>query len=704
MVLIQYNPPVSSKKTIRQFRWVCLTLFLGLLWTAGTALGQSRRAYERAGDDAFEKKDYAAAIQHYGTALERKSDDSGLIWKYAECARNIYAFPLAEKMYRQLAASEKHQKAYPLLYYRLGEVLKNQGKYGEAVAEFERFSAAPPAAEPEYADRARIELATCRWAMQQGPDTSGVKVENAGKGINSPYSDFAPFISGDTLYFSSYRFDKRGDKSKPRQKRTKVLFSVRNGRAREVSRGYPGSDTVHVAHTALTADGHFLFFTLCKNQNASDIRCELWLTVQDIRKRWSAPFRLPAPVNLPGYTTTHPSIAYDSLSEQLNLWFVSDRPGGKGGLDIWQLPLDTIWFCPCSVPVDSRKPLRPLRFDSEPVNVTDVNTPANDVTPFFHEPTQTLYFSSDGLPGFGGYDIFRSKREASAFSPPENAGPGLNTSYNDLYYVLRPDGKSGYLSSNRPGSQYLDVANKACCNDLYTVRYPEPDQQQPAPPISAAPTPQRQIERPKIPIEELQPREPEKPPVLADFVGLVLYFDNDEPDKRTRRTKTRKSYMETVRAYLDRQDEYRESFAKGLNGAKREAAEAQIDDFFDNEVRRGYERLDQLCELLLGRLQQGEPVEVIIKGFTSPRAESDYNLALGKRRISSVRNHFEAYADGILKTYLESGKLRVSEASFGETTARAGISDDLRDERNSIYHPDAARERRVEIVEIREKQ
>ncbi len=103
------------------------------------------------------------------------------------------------------------------------------------------------------------------------------------------------------------------------------------------------------------------------------------------------------------------------------------------------------------------------------------------------------------------------------------------------------------------------------------------------------------------------------------------------------------------------------------------------------------------------RLKNNEEVEVIIKGFTSPRAQSDYNVNLGKRRISSVRNQFEKYADGVLKPYIDSGKLRITEASFGETTARAGISDNLDDERNSGYHPDASRERRVEIVEIREK-
>ena len=68
-----------------------------------------------------------------------------------------------------------------------------------------------------------------------------------------------------------------------------------------------------------------------------------------------------------------------------------------------------------------------------------------------------------------------------------------------------------------------------------------------------------------------------------------------------------------------------------------------------------------------------------------------------------MRNQFEQYNEGVLQTFLRSGQLRVVKASFGETTARTGISDNLKDERNSIYHPDAARERRVEIVEIRNK-
>ena len=169
------------------------------------------------------------------------------------------------------------------------------------------------------------------------------------------------------------------------------------------------------------------------------------------------------------------------------------------------------------------------------------------------------------------------------------------------------------------------------------------------------------------------------------------------------KTTTARTYDETVRGYLERQREYRDRYAAGLKDVQIEQAEKELDDFFENEVRAGADRLNQLCELLLERLKGGATLEVILKGFTSPRAESDYNLNLAKRRISSVRNHFELFSDGALQPYLQTGKLKVSELSFGETVAKGGISDRLTDERNSIYHPDAARERRVEIVEVLQK-
>lgn len=676
-----------------------LIIFLALA-LAGHA--QSLRSYVRAGDDAFKKNDFGTAIQHYATVLKRDADNAAVLWKYAECARLIFAYSEAEKAYLELSHSDKHSKRYPLLKLRLGEVAKGKGDYTVAIEYLEDFLADSPATNQE---EAKGEIEACTNAMALSNVVSPIEIKHLGKEINSPYSDFAPFVIGDTLFFSSYRFDQKSDRSKPKHKLTKVMISARGGRAREPGRGFPTADTAHIAHTAFSPDGHYVFFTICKNINARDIRCELWLTVIDRRNHWLPPVRLPEPINLPGYTTTQPSIAYDQTAQGPVLWFASDRPGGKGKMDLWYLPLDTVYFCPCALPLPGKKIPHLPRFGA-PVNAASINTAENEGTPFFHAPAQKLYFASDGWNGLGGYDLFTTDKKADEFSKPMNLGPGFNTSYNDLYPFIYPDGLRGYFSSNRPGSFYLDESNKSCCNDLYSFKLTPP----PLP--SEEP---KQTENDTIPklVAKQDPGAGQKAPVplpvfqgpvLQDFVGLPLYFDNDEPDKRTNRTSTRKSYEESVQAYLERQAAYRTHFSAGLSGAGMETAENTIDDFFENEVRRGYDRLQQLCDLLLTRLQSGQSVEVIIKGYTSPRARSDYNLNLGKRRISSVRNQFDVFADGALLQYIRAGKLKISETSFGETTVRSGISDDLRDERNSIYHPEAARERRVEIIEIKEKE
>ncbi|MDO8365914.1 MAG: hypothetical protein Q7T20_03890 [Saprospiraceae bacterium] len=659
---------------------------------------QTLRSYERAGDEAFKHKNYGAAVQYYGDVLKRHQDDLSLWWKYGESARMYQSFPEAERSYKKIATSLKHKEKHPLVDYRMAEVKKHLGDYEAAISYFEKFlTEKPKKAEPSYFQKAQTEIELCRTAKTIAATPTGVEIKHLGKEINSPWNEFAPTVIGDTLFYTSNRFDKKSDKGRQKAKLNKVMLASKSGRGREPGRGFPTTDTAHISHTAFSPDGHYVIFTVCKDLNAYDKRCELWLTVIDRRNRWLPALRLPEPINLPGYTSTQPSIGFDEAIEGPVLWFASDRPGGKGKLDLWSLPLDTNYFCPCNLPLSGKKIVELPDFQL-PVNLENVNTPENDGTPFYFAPTQKLYFSSDGLPGLGGYDIYTSEKVNGAFSTPQNAGPGLNTSANDLYFHLKPDGLNGYLSSNRKGAYYLDEKTKAACHDIFSFKLPAPELPAP-PPVDTLPT---IVEKSPDPTPA-PPTLPVYQPKLTDFNGMPLYFDNDEPDKRTRRTSTQKSYEETAQTYLERQVEYRNRFAVNLDSVSSDLAEQQIDDLFENEIRRGYDQLGQLSDLLLTHLQNGAAIEVLIKGFTSPRAESDYNLNLGKRRISSVRNHFETWSESALQPYLRAGKLKITETSFGETTARATVSDKLADERNSIYHPDAARERRVEIVEVREQ-
>ena len=672
-----------------------LLVFSLIAFSPYITTSQSLKAYEKAGDKAFVKKDFGAAAQYYASVLSRHDQDFDLWWKYGESSRLYSSFSEAERSYLKILGTKARHRKYPMLNYRLGEVKKSQGDYKAAIAYFEKSLNEHANPDTSFIALAKSEIENCRLADSIASQPNGVTVKHLGKNINSPWYDFAPSIVGDTLFYSSYRFDKRSKKGKSKEKISKVMLSSKGGRGRQPGRGFPSTDTAHVAHTAFSPDGHYVFFTVCQDINAYDKHCDLWMTIIDRRNRWLPPVKLPEPINLPGFTTTQPNVAFDESSHGPVLWFASDRPGGKGNMDLWQVPLDTNFFCECNLPFTRLKSIELPEF-KEPTNIEELNTSGNEITPFFYPETQQLYYSSDKLPGLGGYDVFSSKKDGIVYTKPENAGAGINTSYNDLYFVLKSDGREGYLSSNRKGALYLDEKNKACCNDLFSFILPQPAKE------SVDSTTSEEKQEPNT--EDVQPgsitEKPGKELSFDDFKGLPLFFDNDEPEKRTRKTQTSLSYDETVRDYLNQQDEYRSQFVKGIAKDKVDHAEQAIDDFFDNEVRNGADKFLQLCDFLLERLKAGENLEVTLKGYTSPRANSDYNLRLAKRRISSVRNQFERHADGALLPYLQSGKLTITEVSFGETKASLGISDDLKDLRNSIYHPDAARERRVELVEV----
>ena len=104
---------------------------------------------------------------------------------------------------------------------------------------------------------------------------------------------------------------------------------------------------------------------------------------------------------------------------------------------------------------------------------------------------------------------------------------------------------------------------------------------------------------------------------------------------------------------------------------------------------------------LLERLRNGESFEVAIKGFASPKAANKYNLALGQRRVYSLRNEMRDFASGAFDQYLNSGALILSDVSYGEELAPKGVSDSNANTKKSIYSVEASKERRAQIVSVR---
>jgi len=650
-----------------------------------SASAQTKKAFMKAGAKALKNKDYFSAMDHFGHALEFNEKDAEVMYNYAEAARHFYALEIAEDYYQKVLQSSKVDN-FPLTKYWLGILKKQSGEYAVARKLLKEYITENGQLNKLFAAKAKKEIEECQWAEEIVNTPHDVKIQQLNKRVNTPYSEFAPTLSGDTLYYSSYRFDHRNDDHNPPRKLTKVLASVKGSKGKPLKRKFNNEKQL-TAHTTFGNKGQRIYYTLCNYVGDADIRCALYYRDMGKRKRWGPAKKLPSKINLEKFTQTHPNIAIDPITKKEVLYFVSDRSGGKGGLDIW-------WTT-----VEGKN-----RF-GDPVNLAAINTEGNDITPFYHQKSKTLYFSSDGLKGMGGYDIYQSKILDDEWTNAKHTGYPLNSSYNDIYFWLNQDSTQAFLSSNRLGSMYLEKNNKVCCNDIYKVDiYPKQDtflivEKEPEPIDSLVyePEPPVVVVPPKP-----KPNPVEKPPnTLEDFLPLALYFHNDEPDKQTRKSATKKTYEATFFDYYALKQTYIDEYTRPLSEANRWEAESELSDFFDKKVKRGHDYLNLFSEILLERLEAGERVEIFVKGFTSPRAKSDYNLFLGKRRVSSVYNHFSQYRDKIFEPYLKSGKLILSEKSFGETTASGNISDALDDRRNSIYSVPAALERRVEIVEIK---
>ena len=629
-------------------------IILILLLCASGARAQNVRQWQRACLKALSNEDPQTALFYAARAWQKDtmSGFTALLMAQSYYAAHQYyqsatwsSSGLTKKLPadRQLAAQQLLAESY----YRLKQ-------YDQAS---EMFKTLGQTADVERCNKAR--------AIQATND----KVFNLGPAINTGYSEFSPLIQGDSLLFASLRFENPLDKHKPQRSLSRMMVTTNGKKAAQLPKLYNAPD-VHNAHFTYTTDDQILLFTRCQWQEGMQIRCAIWQMQKNTAGRWGKPTEV-AELNSTG-TNTHPHIFFDSLDRVEKLIFVSDRPGGSGSKDLWiSIRNKKTWLAPT-----------PL---------TQLNTPGNEQTPHFNASQQLLYFSTDGRFSLGGQDIYSAKRTAAGFDSITHLLPPINSGYEDLYFVTEPCGCSGVFASNRPGSAYLDADNKTCCFDLYGVVFdkPTPTDIDSTPVVTNIP-PTTTTPPVVVPPPVIIP-----PPTIEDFVGLFLFFDNDQPNPRSTKTTTTLSYSETFDPYYNRLTDYLDNYTNDDS-----ALADSVLAFFNNEVLGNYQKWLEFQELLLKQLQSGKQISISLRGYTSPRAQSRYNDYLAARRVAAVLNDLKRSNDGVLQLFIQSGQLKVIPVAYGESRAASSVSDNIDDARNSIYAPAAARERRVEIVKI----
>lgn len=392
--------------------------------------------------------------------------------------------------------------------------------------------------------------------------------------------------------------------------------------------------------------------------------------------RWTTPKLLGGNVNLKGTNNTHPTIGRTSDGKTL-LFFASDRPGGLGGFDIWS----------CVV-MGGRKPSNPTNLGPA------VNSDSNDITPFFCQGEQTLYFSSDRPGGAGGFDVYAIGYPFGGEQGPTNLGGEINSPHNDLFFYVRPNlgfcaadslapnqqvEACGFFASNRDGSLYAQEPN--CCNDIYRWSRIATSRAAAAGRVAGTPP--------------LRPQ---------DMLPLCLYFHNDEPNPASADTCTRQRYTPLLRRYLQLRDIYKGSQPSPVDGRKRDSIQRQADLFFDLTLKRTPDLIDSFFCLLYKDLRNRKRVELTIDGYASPLFEPAYNLALSKRRICCFKNELIDWNDNALLPFLNNGSLRIIATGRGAaSTAEVASSDPLRNPKSalSVFSLRAAHERRIEVVGYR---
>ena len=339
------------------------------------------------------------------------------------------------------AAMTINTSKYPKLHFTLGNAYYRSGSYQKAIDSYTKYLKQADQ-KGTFVSKARQNIEKCTGAIKLLNQPVPFISKNLGPNINSLDDEYWPSLTvdGKTIIFT------RLVGANPKTNQGRALAQEDFYTSQLIDNQWQPSEPLSSLNTpsnegaqSISSDGKLLFFTAC-NRNDGIGSCDIYFS-RNKDGKWSVPQNAGEPVNSPAWES-QPSISSNGES----LFFVSNRKGGKGGMDIWKCNL--LGFSASGSPVWSKA-----------VNLGDsINTPGNENSPFIHSDSKTLYFASDYWPGLGGYDIFYSRKlNDSIWTKPHNLGYPINSYKDEEGLVVDASGKNAYYSSDRPGSQRMDI-------------------------------------------------------------------------------------------------------------------------------------------------------------------------------------------------------------------------------------------------------
>lgn len=396
-----------------------------LICLASTGL-YAQKVSQKIADKQFDLHAYQAAAEAYQSLLDAGKDDPEILNRLALCYYHT-GRPAEATGFFEKAVQFKSVDPITWLWY--AKALQMNGLFEKSQSALREYRNVVPEA---------LQLPV--W--QPYPQTVERTYTIERLGISSPATDFGISFVGEDILFNSFN-------PKPANPPAGWVSGEQYHylyKARCDSQGKPGEASLlkkgltidyHEGPAAVSPNGREVVFMRAQfngfNRLTPESGFQSSLFIADVRDNGHWENIRPFPFNGTGYSTAWPAWAPDGQS----LYFASDKPGGKGGFDLYQSERKGMEWAP-------------------PAPVSDViNTPGHEITPFVVE--DRLFFASDFHPGYGGFDLFQAFGSQPQDFTLVHLGPDINSTMDDLGLIMRTDLRTAYFSSNRQGNGDLDL-------------------------------------------------------------------------------------------------------------------------------------------------------------------------------------------------------------------------------------------------------
>ncbi len=424
---------LHMSKTSKIYSALFLTTLLMII-APFSADAQSRRL--QAAEEAFNNFQYNLAVNRYKKAYSKtksRPEKDRISFQMAESYRMMNNTKRAEITYRRIIKSD-YARRNPVTYLHYADMLRANEKYEDAKEYYELYVENVPD-DP----RGPNGIKSCELAAEWIENPTKFSVENIKK-LNSKSDDFAPTYADkfyNALIFTSTREGSTGKGVDDwTNQNFSDLFLSRQDRKGEWSEPTLADTEKKINTTSNEGTPAFndkfnaMYFTRCGNAEDEATNCKI-IMVKRSGKGWGELEVLDLG-NDSTVTNGHPAISQDELT----LIFSSDRKGGQGGKDLWIATRESAG--------DKFK---------KPLNLGEtINTPGDEVFPFIKNDS-TIYFASNGHPGLGGLDIFKTIKRNGEWIKPINMEVPVNSNADDFSIIFQPGEEQGFLTSNRKGGR-----------------------------------------------------------------------------------------------------------------------------------------------------------------------------------------------------------------------------------------------------------